>query len=1786
MKRATGDIMPDHAKEMKIPEGHGSKAEAHSHTEAAHADSTRANGKMMNDPTSPTCETTPARLLIWSASDQQGAQNLFDAYKHYISSQTPKMDDLAYTLAVKRSHFRWRSFAVVDSRNRAPVVGATPSAPVKATTSDGGIAFVFTGQGAQYLGMGRQLLAFPVYWDSLAKSDDCLRRLGCRWSLLEITAGRSDLDIDRPEYSQPLTTCLQLALVVLLRSFDIVPSLVLGHSSGEIAAAYTAGALSQFSAVKVAFYRGQLSSQLAGQVKGLTMMAVGLSKEHVIPYLDRLHKADMVLNVAVGCVNSPKSITLTGDASQLSTLEMWLKENGIFARKLRISIAYHSRFMDAIANDYSKAIEGLVMGQSSGFVPMISSVTGDIVTAATLASADYWVRNLTSTVEFEAAFGRLLAQANSKPRKQLGKSVAVSRFALSHVLEIGPHRALQGPISESLQAFDGTKKPGYIASLNRNQDACLALLNAVGALYCGGYPVNLLRANGIDDSPRPAPANMPKYPFNHSQSHWKEGQLSRNFRFREKARHDLLGTRSLDWNPLMAQWRNVMRLDELPWLEDHTIGGEIVVPASGMIVMAIEGLRELFGNCASLRGINIQNAAFSHAISFPRGVDKIETQLTLIRPSQSSDLSTWSQFRLFVLENESYIECCSGLIRAVVDGQDRDRVTSSGPWMGDGTPEDWIACVNQACEGPERDPYDVPEGIAVRYGPAFQNLEHMRLSTQGEAVAQLNTETFRLKTSGPLAPSFAVHPATLDGLAQPLLQALLAQEREVLPTMVPVRVASIWIDCSSNALNEGKLNVAARCSFRNYRGGSADVVATAMDSSNPLIFLDGLETTYISSTELAKPRQTVGPRFLCTKLVWKPDLDTMTHEQVLLHCIRDRPKQAIDAVQDYQSLMVAVLCFVLDTIAFMDEHPDLELPRHLEAYIGWMRYQRERLQNGELLVTQQSVQQVLDDCEVRERLVSQIENSGVDGFFFMQIGRNGTKMLRGEIDPLAFMFHDGLADRYYEKMLANDHHAYPASQYIDLLSFKNPSMNILEVGAGTGGQTMRLLDAMSSDGVKKWARYDYTDISPGFFSQARNKFLKYVDQMYFKVCDISKDLISQLFEAGTYDLVVASHVLHATDDLGQSLRNIRNLLKPDGKLLLFETTRPEAIPVGFAFGLLKGWWSPVDHEQRSPHSPLLTVAQWDEWLRRAGFSGVDIEIPGQEEPLCRDSSIIISCAASTVVNRTAKASLQINLVVDDEVEAQRALAKLLESQLPKCLGASCETFTLAKLAEADISVSSVTIFLKEVDAMFLDGISEVDYRDLQSILVQAKDIIWTTRADLPDRIEPRHHLAVGLGRALMSEDSSRKIVTLSLNGHDRDAEEVVNVICELSQRVIELEVESMENNYVAAKGTLQVCRVSENVDMDTKVARAILPRQTLECKLTTDALVALHLGSPGHLDTLEWMESDNKGYRDAESQNQDEVVVQVRAIGLTFRDHLVASGQLNESELGTECAGIVQAAGDNSGLQVGDRVCLIATSTSRSVVRITASAVAAIPPHMNFAEAASMPTALWLSYRALVDVARVVEGETVLIHRASSCVGQMALQLAKRLGARVLVTAPSGSSSTLLHEQFMVFETDIFDADDGSAVSKIYCRTEGAGVDVVIGPLAEDGHGIAFDFSACLAPFGRLVDISLLKASDSMPSQPPFRTRASVNISRASINMVDLLQRRPSLAHATFQRAAKMAFELHLRPPQPLHTFEAGDVEAAFRHFNAPDVIGKRVVEMNPNMSIMVCTDFYLLAEC
>lgn len=526
-----------------------------------------SNGTVMKVPGA---RSNRPRLLVWSAPDKQSSRRLNDAFHKYLDKGLTdiELDNLAYALAAKRSQFPWRSLAVVSGQD--PIVSSRAmnmlsTCPMKATSKSPRIAFVFTGQGAQYTGMGRELLSFSTFRGSLEYCDERLKRLGCRWSLLEVICdAASGVDIHTPEYSQPLTTCLQIALVDLLRSLGVGPTLVLGHSSGEIAAAYASGCLSKDAAVNVAYQRGVLSSRLTENTpKGMSrMMAVGISRHNVNPYLARLETAGRVSDVQVGCVNSPQSITLTGSAEQLILLEKWFKTDGVFSRKLLVPIAYHSRFMDKIAGEYHTAIQGLAGQQIEELVPMISSVSGDVVMPSEVKSPGYWVRNLTSTVEFDAAFSRLLRIASRKPLRQQNHS---EYSGLTHVLEVGPHSTLRGPIRQILEASSVGIKPSHIASLARGEDASVSFLKAVGELYSAGFPVDLLRANCLDDSARPIPSDMPHYPFNHSLKYWKESILSQNFRFREVARHDLLGTPSLDWNPKVAQWRNVVRLAELPW---------------------------------------------------------------------------------------------------------------------------------------------------------------------------------------------------------------------------------------------------------------------------------------------------------------------------------------------------------------------------------------------------------------------------------------------------------------------------------------------------------------------------------------------------------------------------------------------------------------------------------------------------------------------------------------------------------------------------------------------------------------------------------------------------------------------------------------------------------------------------------------------------------------------------------------------------------------------------------------------------------------------------------------------------------------------------------------------------------------------------------------------------------------------------------------------------------------------------------------------------------------------
>ena len=389
--------------------------------------------------------------------------------------------------------------------------------------------------------------------------------------VVELSRTKAETKVNGASYSQALCTILQIGLVDLLRSFDIAPAAVVGHSSGEIAAAYCSGALSHNSAVKVAYLRGVCASQIVAPAgSSLGMMAVSKSPSEFEQLLLVHPKSHGWSKVSVGCINSAKNITLTGDSQQLLELKEILDAEGIFARKLAVEIAYHSPFMASISKEYLESMGQLDEDNrpehNSSKIVMWSSVTGHVSSRKELSSPDYWVRNLLEQVKFSEALDDLCTNMTELSRIHEDSSICL--------VEVGPHAALRRPVQDILRAQPSFKGINYTSVLVQEKSALRSALDVVGSLYCAGYSIDLVKINSPQQKDLRALSGLPSYPFNHSQRYWIESQLSENFRFRKFARHDLLGLPDLDTNSLNAKWRNVIRVSENPWVLDHTVSSQ------------------------------------------------------------------------------------------------------------------------------------------------------------------------------------------------------------------------------------------------------------------------------------------------------------------------------------------------------------------------------------------------------------------------------------------------------------------------------------------------------------------------------------------------------------------------------------------------------------------------------------------------------------------------------------------------------------------------------------------------------------------------------------------------------------------------------------------------------------------------------------------------------------------------------------------------------------------------------------------------------------------------------------------------------------------------------------------------------------------------------------------------------------------------------------------------------------------------------------------------------------
>ncbi|GAA84589.1 polyketide synthase [Aspergillus luchuensis IFO 4308] len=512
------------------------------------------------------------------------------------------LPDLADTLSERRTRHFHRAYLVSNT----PTVDQHALIYGKPRSNVPKVGFIFTGQGSQWPQMGKALVdTFPSSQRLLRHLDAVLQALPHppQWSLYdELTCPRSSDHVRQPELSQPLVTALQLLITDLLSTWCVQPASVVGHSSGEIAAFVAAGLLEPEDAIQIAYYRGEAAVDLQDDLRPkLGMMAAGLSDTS--PLLQQILQRHSGA-VALACINSPQSVTLSGHVSALETVDL----------------PYHSPFMADIAAHYKSLLDARGPDSSSPASPrrrgakLFSSVTG----CEMQGSVDnaYWEANMRLPVRFSEAVKAMLTDADP----------------VDFLIEVGPSGALAGPVKQILKHCHPMVLELITTPPADEMLSSQLHFNATA------------RAKSARDSKPAVLVDLPNYMWNHATKYWWESQASRDWRFRRYPNHDLLSGKVLGTPWTAPVWKKLLRLPELTWLLDHRIGGQVLFPAAGYIAMAVEAafrmgqLRGFIDQNLQVHNVayRLRNVTFMKAMVLEEGTDQ-RIMLTLTPEDERAD---------------------------------------------------------------------------------------------------------------------------------------------------------------------------------------------------------------------------------------------------------------------------------------------------------------------------------------------------------------------------------------------------------------------------------------------------------------------------------------------------------------------------------------------------------------------------------------------------------------------------------------------------------------------------------------------------------------------------------------------------------------------------------------------------------------------------------------------------------------------------------------------------------------------------------------------------------------------------------------------------------------------------------------------------------------------------------------------------------------------------------------------------------------------------------------------
>jgi phthiocerol/phenolphthiocerol synthesis type-I polyketide synthase C len=1576
-----------------------------------------------------------------------------------------------------------------------------------------GAAFVYSGNGSQWAGMGRLLLADPVFKAAVREVDALFSRYADYSLEAELAGENGDGRYKFTEIAQPALFALQVGITAMLRRRGLVPVAVVGHSVGEVAAAWAAGSLTLAAAVSVIHHRSTLQGTTKGW-GGMTALNIGERQAREL-----LEELGLTGRLSMAGVNSRSGVTIAGGASDLERLECILRARDVVYKRLDLDYAFHSAAMDRLFPELRRALAHLEPDDAT--IPFHSTVTGGHLSGKSL-NAEYWWRNIREPVLFEQAVKSMV------------------RDGINIYVEIGPHWPLRRYLQECLT--DAGVSGRVITTGMNGDDSPQRIYSGASQALIAGATVDWQRL-----LPWPGRhVRLPNYPWQR-EAHWHTVTTSSIGLLGRRLVHPLLGHAL---NQAELTWENELDTLSQPVLADHVVGEATVFPGTGYAELALAAaLTWQPAECAEIEDLEIRAPLLL--------AEEPSRTLRCALDAQDGRLSIKSREQL---RQEPWTMHAVGRVLREPSDIRLNRALGELP-------------IRQAdFTGHSHNVLTVAAGLA--YGSGFRAIDHGWVEgTVALAVLDL-----------PLAVRAEIdqhhlHPALVDCAFQLIIQLLRdsAADYEGV-TLVPTRIGHL-----SFRRGMGQPRYArARLLSRGPHSVSAEFEIFDQ-AQQPIAVLEevrfrGIRLQRNAAEQIHYLEYCAVPRPLAAAQSADGPFPVERLDAAFSQCFADaNVKRAQRLYAEEIDPLLDALCsrFFFEALEALGETPAqidgggaqaatyrahlLGLARADGLLEGGESGTRMARAPGALGSAQDIWNSLLGDYPDYFQIVHTVGCIGLHLPALLEDRRALADIWPSQVS-LATLLRQVLgADLKNRLGVALREQIAAALRALP----EGRRLGVVEISAGApalAAELCRVLD------------FDRTDF--GFVS-SESASLEEARRLQEKYPALGVTALEAAAGGnGSRQLAIVTLDFRSLRAAQVAIEYARAQLVAGGTLIVLG--QQPARWLDFVFGQDPSWWT--DSARGEPLSCMQTAEFWQHRLRQAGFA--QRRLHGNSNDTTAGAYLLVCVKQPTadVLPQPVQSRRRWLLLADAAGYSAQLAAPLTEKlqergDLVSCAVAGDAAAITAVLQQVGGHAGAVGI-------VYLSGLHRVPANATTEALFEAQAERCTTAATLIQvseaaKISPLCCFVTANSAAYLlptrdSDDDARRsaVADAPLAGFART---LMNEATGAAVRLIDLETSMADIGVTAAALARELNEGdAEQEVILTAAGERYAPRlRTTAAPRADDGTasrsaeqsnVRLGFAVPGQLRNLRWESFPRLKPR------EDQVEVAIRATGVNFRDVMYALGLLSDEavengfagpSLGLEFTGVVLDVGPQAnGFSPGDAVVGFAPSSFGNRVVTRARALSHIPVGLSFEAAATIPSTFFTAYYALHHVARLQEGEKVLIHGAAGGVGIAAIQVAKWCGAEIYATAGSDEKRDFLR---LLGVEQIFDSRNLAFADQILRQTDGLGVDVVLNSLA--GEAINRNFRV-LKPFGRFLELGKRDFYENTQiGLRPFRN----NISYFGIDADQLMSNRPDLTQRLFAEVLEL-FRDGVLHPLPYQTFEAATVVDAFRHMQQARQIGKIVV--------------------